>query len=234
MRRLTIAVSLCVAAAVAGPAWAADYAGTFAGQRKGQPFAVDLSADGADRYAGHVRLGERSFDCSADDHGTGGLTGTFTAGGTAYPFTATVDGDRMTFASGGAESQLTRGAATVAPVGGDAGGVLTLATTATGRAVSVAQPSAKTAEAAIAATLPKVAGLIGGDVKVAGAFTDKRNPARGGADVHGHGRRAGRPGRAAVRPGDRRRVGRHRPVRRRRRPRRPSGKPCPMPCPGRS
>jgi hypothetical protein len=199
-RRATASATL-VAASVAGcllatTARAADYAGTYRGDIKGQPSEVDLSPT-AGGYAGAIHLGSAALPCQATEQGSQ-LTGTFVSGGHSYPFTASLAGDTLSLSTSGATYTLTRPAPAnpLAPSGGPAAGgpatgapappavagdVAELARTATGRALVIRQPGANTAMAALDATLPKLAPIVGGDVTVNGRFADSKQPDRGGA-----------------------------------------------------
>jgi hypothetical protein len=188
----TASVRLAIALALTGvaAARAADYSGTYHGDMKGQPSSIDLSA-GASGYAGTIHMGSTALPCQAADQGSQ-LSGTFAAGGASFPFTATLAGDTLTLSTGGATYTLTRppanplaavagGATATPPTPAATGDASELARTATGRTLVLRQPSATTASAALDATLPKLAGAVGGDVSVTGRFADTKQPDRGGA-----------------------------------------------------
>ncbi len=187
MLRKSAIVSLAVALAFATPAVAADYAGTYHGDIKGQPSSVELTSGGGS-YTGTIHLGTTPLPCRATEQGDH-LAGTFTSGGAWFDFTATLSADTLTLSTAGATYTLTRPPAN--PL--DATGVppppaadaqvdgLQLASTDTGRAVIIHQPTATTAAAALDATLPLLPRAIGGPVSVTGRFGDTKQPDRGGA-----------------------------------------------------
>jgi hypothetical protein len=81
----------------------APYAGSFSDGK----VTVELSeSDGA--YVGTIALGDTRFPAKASVAGQG-LAGTFTSNGGEYPFTATLDGDRLIFVTGGKTYTLSSG-----------------------------------------------------------------------------------------------------------------------------
>ena len=183
------------AALVTTVARAADYAGTYRGDIKGQPSSVELTkANGG--YVGTIRLGTTLLPCRGAEQGDH-LAGTFTSGGALFDFTATRSADTLTLCTAGATYTLTGQppanplapadvaapappVAPAPPADAPAEG-LPLATTDTGRAVVFHQPAATTAAAALDATLPLLPRAVGGPITVTGRFADTKQPDRGGA-----------------------------------------------------
>lgn len=189
-RNVVLRSAVAVAVALVGPAVAraADYAGTYTGDMKGQPSSVELTHV-VGTYTGTIHLGATPLPCRAREEGDH-LAGTFTSGGQNFDFTATLAGDTLTLATAGTTYTLTRpptnplDAAAPAPVTA-AVDATPLARTATGRAVFFHWPTAKSAAEALEATAPLLPKLVGGPTTVTGAFADAKTKTRGGASFTG-------------------------------------------------
>jgi hypothetical protein len=178
------------AALAAGTALAADYAGTFRGDIKGQPASVELSPSG-DGYAGTIRVGDAALPCKATESG-GQLSGTFTSAGDTFGFTATLAGNTLNLRTGGASYAMARrgnplggsGAAAAADAPGSVTATV-LASTRTGRTLFLTLPAARTAADALQATVPLLRSAVGGPVRVTGGFANGRTGTQGGASFTG-------------------------------------------------
>ena len=84
-------------------------AAPFAGSFKGEKLSIDLTPATADAYTGTLRMGAKSFPAKAKADGTR-LTGSFDSNGTAFDFTATLDGPTLTLTSGQTRYTLTKSA----------------------------------------------------------------------------------------------------------------------------
>ena len=119
-RRSPTAARLLAGAALlaaATGARAADYAGTYRGEIRGQAGSVELTAAAAG-YDGTIHMGRTDLPCHAVEQGDR-LSGTFTSGGSSFPFTATLAGDALTLSTGSSTFHLDRPA--VNPLDGAAG-----------------------------------------------------------------------------------------------------------------
>ena len=174
---------LAAVAALLAPAvaTAADYAGTYRGQAKGQPAVVDLSPAGAKAFAGTIRLGPATLACRGIEQGDH-LAGKFASGGHDFPFVAKLAGDGLTLTTGGATYTLTRGAAAPPPAVGEA---KLLASTATGRTVFLSYPKAASAVDVLQAMGPTLTQVVGKAATMTGAFADAKTGATGGASFTG-------------------------------------------------
>jgi len=96
---------------IGSPATSADVskpvAATFAGSFSDGKVTVELSESGG-AYVGTIALGDTKFPAKASVAGQG-LAGTFTSNGSDYAFTATLDGDRLIFVTGGKTYTLSSG-----------------------------------------------------------------------------------------------------------------------------
>ena len=177
LRRPALAsVAALMSMAAAAAATAPDFAGTY----QGPTLDVQLhAADAAGGYTGTAATpAGRQFDLTGHATADGSLQGTFVAGAQSFAFTATLAGEQLTFATGGATYSLTRRAAAAAGAQVDG---LQLARTDNGRAVVVHEPTDATAPAALDAVLPLLPSAIGGPVTVTGRFADAKHADRGGA-----------------------------------------------------
>jgi hypothetical protein len=80
---------------------------SFAGSFSDGKVTVELSESGGS-YVGTIALGDTRFPAKASVAGQG-LAGTFTSNGGEYPFTATLEGDRLIFVTGGKTYTLSSG-----------------------------------------------------------------------------------------------------------------------------
>jgi len=102
--------ALSALVALALPALAADYTGTF----QGDQLAVTLRASEG-RYSGTIQMGDRKLPCTGRETDSQ-LKGTFESEGTQFPFTATLQGDTLTLQSGGTVYTLKKQTAAVNPL----------------------------------------------------------------------------------------------------------------------
>lgn len=94
------------AAAPAAPAGRTSFAGKFSDAK----LTLELHDAGARNYAGTITRGTQTFK-AAGTVNNGTLEGSFDTGGKTFPFTATLDGDGMTFKTGTATYNLKKQAA---------------------------------------------------------------------------------------------------------------------------
>lgn len=106
---LVFTIFLAVTALTRGQAAADPFAGVF----KDQTIQLDLKRNGPG-YTGTITQGAQVFPCRAQIAGAG-LAGAFESQGHSFDFACTLDGDRMTFTTGGKTRMLTRDAAPSAP-----------------------------------------------------------------------------------------------------------------------
>jgi hypothetical protein len=182
---------------------------SFAGRFSDGKVTVDLSQSN-DGYVGTVALGDNQFPAKAAA-AQQGLTGTFTANGTEFTFTATLDGDKLTFVTGGrtytlprttapAPVSLTQPPATpiqppatltqppAVPVGtapqsnGEKfGDFSVLGSTHTGKTLFIKLPTAQTLESAITQTADELGNVCDGKPALTGAFANAQTKTQGGA-----------------------------------------------------
>ena len=88
----------------------------FVGTFKDSTIVVTLAAPEEGRYKGTINIGADTFDFAAHevapdaggDQAASAITGTFSAGGTQYPFTAKLKGDTLRFTTGETTYELSR------------------------------------------------------------------------------------------------------------------------------
>jgi len=183
---------------------AAPFAGTFTDQR----LTLALAESGG-AYAGTIKLGDKTYPATARATANG-LEGTFEAGGNKLPFSAVLDGDKVTLVSGKATYTLKRvvnpleapaapenplspapstatpqapAGAAPAPVGDieTVGPFTVLGSTDSGKTLFIKLPGAHTAEIALTETADDIAKILDAKLSVSGAFLDSRTKKRGGA-----------------------------------------------------
>ncbi|HEX3357747.1 MAG TPA: hypothetical protein VHS31_12320 [Tepidisphaeraceae bacterium] len=167
------AASVITAGLLSRFAAAADYAGNY----DGTGIAVVITPNGAN-FEGEIRKGDQKFPLTAHEDGDH-LSGVFTAGGNAFNFTATHQGDDLTLVTDGATYQLHRGAAaavaTPAPAADALANYVVLNSTDVGRSLVREIPNATSTQDALMATFPDLARYFGGRPKILGAYEDQRD-----------------------------------------------------------
>jgi hypothetical protein len=152
-----------------------------------------------DNFSGTITLGEQQYPASAH-RGSDGITGSFVAGAHPFPFTASLNGDTLTFVTGPKQYILKNTAAPANPLAGDDQSTLAnplAATTAPtsdapagyaivsssefGTAISVQKAGAASVQSALQATLPDLAAYFGSKPTIGSAYQDAKDPKSGGA-----------------------------------------------------
>jgi hypothetical protein len=171
----------------------------FPGDYTGPNISIEIVAEGG-AYTGSIHFGQQVYPMKAQATG-GQLVGTFTSNGHDYPFTASISGDKLTFASGSSTCQLSRNAPN--PLGNPPpanppnpnpqspdstpatsnapAGYGTAAATDAGRAWVTKKPGITTVTAALEATVSDLATFFGGKLAIRGAFEDTKDHQSGAA-----------------------------------------------------
>lgn len=198
----SVLISLQAFAVADNPLGAAP---VLAGKYSNDKVTVDLSGS-AGGYVGTISMGPNEFPAKATASGRN-LTGTFTASGEQYAFTATLSDNQLTLVSGGKSYVLTRAAQNPLGAGNTAtepdaktapvqslGAFSILGSTATGQTLFIKLPGATTLESAITQTADALGKVLDAKPEVTGAFADAKTKSKGGAlltgklkgkDVHG-------------------------------------------------
>ena len=144
-----------------------------------------------DSYSGTLTLGAQQFPATAHA-GVDGISGSFVASGSQFPFSGTINGDTLTLTTGGAKYFLKKqgGAAnplaapnplaSASPSGGPAGYAV-VNSTDSGKALSAQKDGASSIQAALEATLSDLTGYFGGKPTIGAAYQDAKDPKSGGA-----------------------------------------------------
>jgi hypothetical protein len=193
MRYVSVHLAFLVVLCLAVASRAAD--APFAGKYSDGKLTVDLS-DSAGAYAGTITLGDQRFPATAHSNGHG-LDGTFTAGGNTFPFTASLEDQTLTLATGGTTYTLKRNSPAANPLaqsgaaGGDAlAGYSVEVSTDYGKSLVTQKANATTIKAALEATFPDLARYFGARPTIGSAYQDAKDPKSGGAtfasNLNGH------------------------------------------------
>jgi len=171
---------------------------SFAGSFSDGKVTVELSESGG-AYVGTIAQGDTKFPAKASVAGQG-LAGTFTSNGNEYAFTATLDGDRLIFTTGGKTYTLARATAQpraaptqphaaptgAAPQSGGAqfGNFSVLGSTPKGQTLFMKLPAGQTLEAAIIQTADELGKVFDGKPELTGAFANAQGRNNGGATLN--------------------------------------------------
>jgi hypothetical protein len=202
-----VSVVMLVIALASAAAAATDFAGRY----QCAAFELELKSTSPGQCGGTITMSGKPLPATAavtDNH----LNGKFKSQGRDFPFTAVLEGDQLTFTTGTTTYTLTRSPA-LNPLAGDPANPLAetaqssqtqsnptagasisdarvLASTDSGKTLFIPRSGAKSAQAALEATLSDLTKLFGQKPAVTGAFADAQENSRGGAmfTVTSHGR----------------------------------------------
>ncbi len=179
----------CLAICLLSPA--ARAADNYAGKYESPKLSVEIIPDG-DAYAGQIHLGQQAFPLKAREAG-GHLQGAFNSQGHDYDFSASLQAEGLTLVTAGTTYTLKKVSAPVNPLAGPANPLarpqaagplaeyLVVASTDSGKALSVQKAKATSVQAALEATFPDLAKYFDGRPTITNAFEDTRDHKSGGA-----------------------------------------------------
>lgn len=195
LRSSFASIMVLLAALVAASPAAADV--SLAGKYSDGNLAIDL-AESAGAYTGTITLGSQQFPASARANGHR-LDGTFSSGGNSYSFTAALADDTLTLTTARTTYTLKRVSpppnplakqapanplsqpAPAAAAGDEPAGYTVVATTNSGKSLTVQKADATSVRAALEATFPDLARYFGERPAIAVAYEDSKDHKSGGA-----------------------------------------------------